>query len=258
MTNPKKTAASALIVCLIAFLAPTTWTHAQTVKPYVGELAEIACECISALPESLDASAYRQQAEGCFAEALLAKSEVVRKDYDFSNNEEMTKLGEQIGLKMAGICPDVLMKYERKYNGREDTIDKEVTINEVTVGRSFFDYVQIVDIYNTDYTTAVKLRFKPQNAINGTLHAPDGEYPYILSDKRGNRYALKYQEGWGGPDNNGFGTIPLKAGTVKDVVLHFNKVGQVEDVYSLTELDCGQASSSNCWDFYDIKVILRQ
>lgn len=242
---------------LIIFLMFAVSCYAQSDKPYVKDLAESACDCIGKLSETLSPAAYKQEAENCFAMALLSKSEVVMKDYDFANNEEMTKLGEQIGYKMAAICPDVLMFYEKKYNANTQNPER-TSINSVTVGKSYFDYVQIIDIYNTDYTTAVKLRFKPQNAINGTLHAPEGDHPYVLSDKRGNRFALKYQEGWGGPENNGFGTIPLKAGTSKEVVLHFNKVGQVEDVYSLTELDCGQANSSNCWDFYDIKVVVRQ
>ncbi|MFD1062197.1 hypothetical protein ACFQ1Q_02980 [Winogradskyella litorisediminis] len=127
-------------------------------------------------------------------------------------------------------------------------------VNIVTVGNGYSDYVKIIDIYNLSKLneTVVKLKFTPKTAISATLHSPSGTSPFVLSDKRGNRYALKTQEGWNGVLASGFGTINLKANQTKTVSLYFNQLKNIEDIYSLTELDC--SSKTSCWNFYDIKV----
>lgn len=99
--------------------------------------------------------------------------------------------------------------------------------------------------------TVVKLEFYPSVNQSGALHAPSGTSPYVLTDKKGNRYALKTQSGWNGPLANGFGSKTLKAYQKTTVRLYFNKVPDIKDIYSLTEVDC---SGTNCWNFYDIKV----
>ncbi|SHG64132.1 hypothetical protein [Winogradskyella jejuensis] len=126
--------------------------------------------------------------------------------------------------------------------------------NTVTVGNGYSDYVKIVDIYNFSKLkeTVVKLKFTPNKAISATLHAPSGTSPFVLTDKKGNRYALKAQVGWKGNLASGFGTINLKAYETKTVSLYFNQVNNIEDIYSLTEVDC--SSTTSCWNFYDIKV----
>ncbi|TCK67426.1 hypothetical protein DFQ05_1202 [Winogradskyella wandonensis] len=126
--------------------------------------------------------------------------------------------------------------------------------NTVTVGNGYSNYVKIVDIYNFSKLkeTVVKLKFSPKTAISATLHAPSGTSPFVLTDKKGNRYALKAQVGWKGNLASGFGTINLKANETKTVSLYFNQVSNIEDIYSLTEVDC--SSTTSCWNFYDIKV----
>lgn len=123
---------------------------------------------------------------------------------------------------------------------------------KITIGNSYSDYVTIKNVFNNNYNeTVVTLEFYPNKAISATLHAPNGTSPFVLADKKGNRYALKTQYGWGGTLAGGFGTINLKANEKKIVNLYFNNITNVKDLYSLTEVDC---STNNCWNFYDIKV----
>jgi len=126
--------------------------------------------------------------------------------------------------------------------------------NVVTVGNGYSIYVQIIDIYNylALNETLVKLKFSPKKAISATLHGPSGKSPFVLSDKKGNRYALKAQVGWKGNLASGFGTINLKPYEDKTVSLYFDKVSNIEDIYSLTEVDCNNTAS--CWNFYEIKA----
>ena len=123
--------------------------------------------------------------------------------------------------------------------------------NSVTVGNSYSDYIKVLDVYESSGSTVVKLGFNPTTNITGTLHAPSGTSPYVLTDKKGNRYALKSQSGWYGPDSDGFGSKSLIANENFSVNLYFNKLNNITDIYSLTEVDC---EGTNCWNFYDIKV----
>ena len=127
-------------------------------------------------------------------------------------------------------------------------------INTVSVGDTYSNYVKIIDVYNSKYTTktVVKLEFYPKTGINATLHPPSGKSPFVLTDKKGNRYALKSQSGWGGTLKGGFGSLKLNAYEKKVVRLYFNSVKNISDIYSMTEVDC--SGRANCWNFYDIKV----
>lgn len=121
----------------------------------------------------------------------------------------------------------------------------------VEVGRSTTDYLNIISIYNTDDYTVVILNAKLDTEIGLTLHAPDDESPFVLSDSKGNRYALADQGNWDGPNEGGYGTIYLDVGKVKEFKLYFNKIEDLQKIYSITEVDC---EGDGCWGFYDIEV----
>ncbi|MDY8135625.1 hypothetical protein [Aquimarina sp. 2201CG5-10] len=121
----------------------------------------------------------------------------------------------------------------------------------VEVGNAVSNYVKLVDVQNAGSWTEISLELLPTSTVNGTLHAPTGKSPFILSDQRGNRYALKTQMGWEGPDTGGYGTIQLPANQKKYVKLFFNKLDNLDEIYSLTELNC---KGDGCWNFYDIKL----
>ncbi|WP_340199216.1 hypothetical protein [Ascidiimonas sp. W6] len=123
--------------------------------------------------------------------------------------------------------------------------------NKITVGTSYSNYIKIVEVENTEAWTEVMLEFNPTSNSSGTLHAPSGKSPYVITDKKGNRYALISQTGWGGSLSGGFGSAQLKAYKKKYVKLFFNRLKNVNDIYSLTEVDC---DGTNCWNFYDIKI----
>ncbi|MDH7445706.1 hypothetical protein [Aquimarina sp. 2201CG14-23] len=120
----------------------------------------------------------------------------------------------------------------------------------VVVGNSTTTYVTITEVQNTGNWTEISLEFKPTNDINGTLHPPTSRSPFVLSDQKGNRYALKNQMGWEGPDAGGYGTVKLVPNQKKYLKLFFNKLEKIDDIYSLTELGC----EKGCWNFYDISL----
>ena len=121
----------------------------------------------------------------------------------------------------------------------------------VEVGRSQTDYIEIASIQNTGSWTEIMMKVTPKKDMEATLHAPSGTYPFVLSDQKGNRYALTNQIGWGGPGSGGFGKKQLYSGVSFEFKLFFNKLPRVEDIYSLTEVNC---EHEGCWNFYDIKL----
>ena len=121
----------------------------------------------------------------------------------------------------------------------------------VEVGRSQTDYIIIADVQNTNSWTEVLLKVSPTKDMEATLHAPTGTYPFVLTDQKGNRYALIKQMGWQGSDNGGFGKRKLNAGLSFEVKLFFNRLPKAEDIYSMTEVNCDH---EGCWNFYDIKL----
>jgi len=121
----------------------------------------------------------------------------------------------------------------------------------VEVGRATTDDLNIINIYNTDDYTVVVMNAKYDVGTNLTLHAPEDESPFVLSDSKGNRYALSKQGNWDGPNADGFGSIYLESGEIKEFKLFFIKIEDLEKIYSITEVDC---DGDGCWGFYDIEV----
>jgi hypothetical protein len=78
------------------------------------KLADTACACISKKDtDSMSNEDLQMQLGFCIMEAVGANQEAFEKEYgalDPSNQSAMTKLGEQIGMKMAFKCPNVIMK----------------------------------------------------------------------------------------------------------------------------------------------------
>jgi hypothetical protein len=244
---------------IIGFLLISVNTFAQEEQPYIVPMTEKVCECTSKLDYDLDAQAFQTQYLGCFTNILVEFAPQFQDDYSMANEAEMTALGEKIGLEMLTVCPDTLIKLGYKLNDSESGNDDSAVVasggkNIVEVGRPpAFEYIQIMNIYNDEFTTVVEIKFAHTVDIEGTLHAPDGQYPYVLGDKQGKPYALKYQEGWRGPSAYGFGSITIPANTERIISLHFEKVADIEQVFSLTEKGC-TSDGGSCWNFYNIKV----
>ncbi len=118
--------------------------------------------------------------------------------------------------------------------------------------KTIHNYVKISSIKNTEMWTEVVLELSPTDDLNGTLHAPRGESPFVIRDRQGNEHFLVYQRGWGGSDPGGYGSITILAGQTKSVTLYFNKFSNLDQIYSLNEATC---EGDGCWYFNDIVLV---
>lgn len=118
--------------------------------------------------------------------------------------------------------------------------------------RTTLDNIEINKIQNTDMWTEVVLVFTKRENSTATLHPPTGDSPFVLTERNGDEHVLVYQKGWDGPDAGGYGSIPMANLTEKYVSLFFNKIDNLDDIYSLSESSC---EGDGCWFFNDIKLV---
>lgn len=80
----------------------------------IDKLADTACQCISKKnPDQMSTEDLQMQLGFCIMEAVGNNQEAFQKEYgelDFANQTAMNKLGEDIGMKMAFKCPEVIMR----------------------------------------------------------------------------------------------------------------------------------------------------
>jgi hypothetical protein len=131
------------ILALFALFITTTSMTAQ--EELLDKLAQSACDCISAKDtDNLSQDEIQMQMGFCIMEAVGKYPEEFSKAYgdlDFTDQAAMTKLGEDIGYKMAFKCPTVLMN------------------------------MALMETQTTTTTTTTE----SQNSISGTLQSIEGD-----------------------------------------------------------------------------------
>lgn len=113
-----------LLVAIFSFSATTL-----SAQDLLDKLAEASCSCISQKSsDNLSSDELQIQMGFCIMEAVGKYPEDFQKQYgnlDFTDQQAMTKLGEDIGMRMAFKCPDVLMKMA--------AVETETTVTTTTV-----------------------------------------------------------------------------------------------------------------------------
>ena len=114
------------ILALFALLITTTAITAQ--EDLIDKLAQASCDCISAKDtDNMSPDDLQMQMGFCIMEAVGKYPDEFNKAYgelDFTDQAAMTKLGEDIGYRMAFKCPTVLMKMA--------AVDTETTVTTTT------------------------------------------------------------------------------------------------------------------------------
>jgi hypothetical protein len=123
----------------IALLFVTNLAFSQS---YMNDIVIGACECIESLSEKSDVT--EVELGLCLIEAASPYAKQLKKDYkiDMYNMDESVgmELGQVIGVKMAGVCPDLLIKMA-------DIVEE--SSNES--GDEYFFYGQVVSIDDSKF-----------------------------------------------------------------------------------------------------------
>lgn len=107
-----------LIVAMIS-LAATGFS-----QDYMDEIATKACECLTTVSDTLEPDRFNMEIGLCMYEAATPYKKQLKKDYNIDLNRIDTQgeeLGRIIGLKMASICPDALLKMANRFNSESTT-----------------------------------------------------------------------------------------------------------------------------------------
>lgn len=102
-------------------------------QDYMNKIAEEACECFSKIPSNTEPEQYQMKLGLCMIEIAAPYKKQIKKDYgvDMDNiAKEGAKLGQIVGLRMASVCPDAMVKMAEAINGKKEA--KEAGAQNIT------------------------------------------------------------------------------------------------------------------------------
>ena len=91
---------------------------------YMEKIAEKSCDCVKALTDTIDSEQLTMKLGLCMIDASTPYKKQIKKDYNIDLDniaEEGEKLGKIIGLKMATVCPDALIKITQMVKDQKET-----------------------------------------------------------------------------------------------------------------------------------------
>lgn len=97
------------LIVLFSFFAVTK-IEAQD---YLSKITSQSCDCLSEIEETTDREQFNLELGLCIIDAAVPYKKELKRDHqiDLDNiNEDGTRLGEMIGMRMAGVCPQEIMK----------------------------------------------------------------------------------------------------------------------------------------------------
>lgn len=115
------------IIISVLFLIVFTPIFSQE---YMDEIVRKTCECVNKIPDSEDKNKQAMQIGVCMLEASMPYKDKIKKDLkiDLGNvSRDAERFGEIIGVKMATVCPDALMKMADFDDSEDDVTSREFT-----------------------------------------------------------------------------------------------------------------------------------
>lgn len=121
-------------ISLILFLIISIHIHSQS---YMDKIATETCECLEKIPDSIKGEQFNIKLGFCMIEASTPYKKKLKKDYkiDLGNiDEQGEELGELVGMKMLGFCPNALMKISDRNDVQEEIVQNQEfkTIGRIT------------------------------------------------------------------------------------------------------------------------------
>ncbi len=114
-----------LILCLFVFLVIKTYS-----QDYMDVIAKQSCDCLDKVPDTLETDQFNMKLGLCMIEAANPYKKQIKKDYGINLDNidtEGEKLGRIIGMKMATVCPNSLIKLTKKPSSKSEAKNEEKT-----------------------------------------------------------------------------------------------------------------------------------
>ncbi|MFZ5941016.1 MAG: hypothetical protein ACOYXB_10635 [Bacteroidota bacterium] len=117
------------LIVLVLFVAVRM--EAQDV---LDQIASKACECLSAVPDTLDMESFNLRMGLCILEAAMPFEKQLKKEYGINMEKidvEGERLGRLIGLRLATNCPEGLEKITRMNSSAEEETEVQPEYSSV-------------------------------------------------------------------------------------------------------------------------------
>jgi hypothetical protein len=171
-----------ILTLLVLFIAA-----ALPAQDYLDKIAQESCSCANNMKDTINTDRSYMELGLCMMKSAEPYKKQLKKDHkiNFDNIEnEGEALGKLIGLRMAGICPDVFLKITQRetataasategqdlFNGRITKIEKDFfvifTVND-NAGKSLKFYwltnagsnIELINKYETLFDKDVKVKY---------------------------------------------------------------------------------------------------
>lgn len=110
------------ILALFVLVTASLTSFSQTDDVYK-TMAKETCECIG--KKKFDyATASRADVEMALGLCMMESAQRNKLEMDMSNVQEMTELGQKVGLQMAPICPEVFKAFTRTDDQSEEAVEE--------------------------------------------------------------------------------------------------------------------------------------
>lgn len=98
-------------------------------QDYMNDMTLKACECLNSISDTLDSDRYNLAIGLCLIDAAMPYQKQLMKDYKINLNK-IEQCGEELGillgLKMATVCPESVLKMTKKATKDNNKIPKKI------------------------------------------------------------------------------------------------------------------------------------
>jgi hypothetical protein len=117
-------------------------------QDYMDVITKKSCSCLGEISDTLKTDQYNMALGVCMIEAAMPYKKQIKKNFDIDLDKidtEGAKLGRVIGLKMASVCPDALVKITQKSKVKADPA-KATQISNGTVTKIENDFFVTISL----------------------------------------------------------------------------------------------------------------
>ena len=124
--------------------------HHSFSQAYLDKIVQESCNCVSKVSQTLDNEQYTQELGICMIVAAEPYRKQLKKDHNIDFNKidvDGEKLGKLIGIKMAAVCPDLILAVAKKSgNGESASAESKSFEGIITkIENEFFLVLHIKD-----------------------------------------------------------------------------------------------------------------
>ncbi|SHH24119.1 hypothetical protein SAMN04488109_3324 [Chryseolinea serpens] len=133
-------------ILLISFLVLTV--SRGLAQEYIEIITRKSCDCGEQVPDTLKSEQFNMRLGLCMIDASMPYKKQIKKDFGIDLDKidtEGVKLGRMLGVKMASVCPNTLLKMTQRIKGQTATTKAQQS-SEGTVTKIENDFFVVLSL----------------------------------------------------------------------------------------------------------------